>query len=160
MRGWAMTSRCLLLTRRIGLWIAKFLTPRQVTSSSREWWQPPEAKKQDAWMTSACSRTLRTRSTSPTLGSPQLTQKWVDVNIGPRQDPVVRSRLVARDFKPKGVTREGLGRGFLLENRPLLSSATREVTSVASSSGPISHFLRSRISSEKTRRLCGTTTAS
>ena len=40
-------------------------------------------------------------------GKPPVDTKWVDVNKGSRQDPVVRSRLVARDFKPKGETARG-----------------------------------------------------
>ncbi len=33
--------------------------------------------------------------------------KWVDVNTGSLAEPVVRSRLVARDFKPKGEKERG-----------------------------------------------------
>ena len=40
-------------------------------------------------------------------GKPPVDTKWVDVHKGSRQDPVVRSRLVARDFKPKGETARG-----------------------------------------------------
>ena len=40
-------------------------------------------------------------------GKPPVDSKWVDVNEGSRQDLVVRSRLVARDLKPKGETARG-----------------------------------------------------
>ena len=33
--------------------------------------------------------------------------KWVDVNKGMLQDPVIRCRLVVRDFKPKGEPARG-----------------------------------------------------
>ncbi len=35
-------------------------------------------------------------------GKPPITTKWVDVNNGTSEEMIVRSRLVARDFKLKG----------------------------------------------------------
>jgi hypothetical protein len=35
-------------------------------------------------------------------GRPPVSTKWVDINKGTRENPDVRCRLVARDFKPKG----------------------------------------------------------
>ena len=40
-------------------------------------------------------------------GKPPVDTKWVDVNKGTLQDPVIRCRLVARDFKPKGEPARG-----------------------------------------------------
>ena len=37
-------------------------------------------------------------------GKAPVTTRWVDVNKGTEEDPDVRSRFVARDFKPKGTT--------------------------------------------------------
>ena len=56
-------------------------------------------------------------------GKPPVDTKWVDVNKGSRQDPVVRSRLVARDFKPKGET----ARGDLFAAMPPLLSSGRVI---------------------------------
>ena len=35
-------------------------------------------------------------------GKPPITTKWIDVNKGSAEEPIVRSRLVARDFRLKG----------------------------------------------------------
>ena len=40
-------------------------------------------------------------------GRPPVDTKWVDVNKGTLQDSVIRCRLVARDFKPKGEPARG-----------------------------------------------------
>ena len=40
-------------------------------------------------------------------GKPPVDTKWVDVNKGTLHEPVIRCRLVARDFKPKGESARG-----------------------------------------------------
>ena len=35
-------------------------------------------------------------------GKPPITTKWIDVNKGTAEEPTIRSRLVARDFRLKG----------------------------------------------------------
>ena len=37
-----------------------------------------------------------------------MSAKWVRMNKGSEEEPIVRARLVARDFKVKGASREGL----------------------------------------------------
>ena len=80
----------------MGLWVAKFfdtktgdiLEPRMVAAARSE-----ETRYMDD--------IGMFEDATDEAGKPPVDTKWVDVNKGSRQDPVVRSRLVARDFKPK-----------------------------------------------------------
>lgn len=67
-------------------------------------------------------------------GKKPVDTKWVDVNKGSKQDPQVRSRLVARDFKPKGEP----ARGDLFAAMPPLE-AKKMLFSIASSHPGVWH---------------------